>query len=333
MAEFELTRILFPDLLPWEKEGLHPLFAQLCINHRVQDLSISPVRPRLPQERLGSEPLWIVAKNWPEAVRWGARHSGPVVISVIHLTRRAAPLPFLFLERMRKRLPSNVTLVTHCPLSQRFFLEIEGMSESQTIFLPLPVGSADRRERAPGAPVTVGVLARFLSESNLHYCLNVAHYVARKNPEVHFRILGSGPLQSHLERMVKDLGLHSTQVVAGANASDVATLDCLLFTPLRGDHFIPILLAGRFGIPVLATECPGIDEFILDGQSGFLVPVNETKPMAELVLRLGSDALLRRSMGEKLSTHLSATRSAQNIAPAYEKAFFDKTYPCLFAAA
>lgn len=55
---------------------------------------------------------------------------------------------------------------------------------------------------------------------------------------------------------------------------------------------------------------------IVDGESGFVVPVNDTQAIAEKVQRLCDNKALRLSMGkraqEQLVTHFSVQQTAQN---------------------
>ena len=96
----------------------------------------------------------------------------------------------------------------------------------------------------------------------------------------------------------------------------------LLYVPLRNEHFIPVLLAGQAGIPVIASEIPGIEELVTDSKEGFIVPVNETRPMAELLLRLSGDALLRKNMGANLRKRLGENLSPEKLNSDYERLFF-----------
>ena len=51
--------------------------------------------------------------------------------------------------------------------------------------------------------------------------------------------------------------------------------------------------------PVVATKVGGNPEIVLDGETGFLAPVQDPVKLSELILRLTQDATLRKEMGEK----------------------------------
>ena len=68
--------------------------------------------------------------------------------------------------------------------------------------------------------------------------------------------------------------------------------------PARADTFpSTILEALACGVPVVASAVGGIPEQIVDGRTGFLVPVGDAHAMAEQILCLLADEGLRQNMG------------------------------------
>ncbi|HAQ39021.1 MAG TPA: hypothetical protein DCQ58_10980 [Saprospirales bacterium] len=68
-------------------------------------------------------------------------------------------------------------------------------------------------------------------------------------------------------------------------------------------------VAYAFGKPVVATNTGGFVESVEDGKSGFLVPVESPKDLAEAILRILNNASLAKEMGA-YAKHLSETRFA-----------------------
>jgi glycosyltransferase involved in cell wall biosynthesis len=62
---------------------------------------------------------------------------------------------------------------------------------------------------------------------------------------------------------------------------------------------IVILEAMASGLPVISTDCGGPRTSVLDGQTGFLTPLNDASAMAERMERLVRDPALRVRMGEE----------------------------------
>jgi glycosyltransferase involved in cell wall biosynthesis len=58
-----------------------------------------------------------------------------------------------------------------------------------------------------------------------------------------------------------------------------------------------VLEAMACGLPVVATKVDGTPEAVIDGQSGILVPPADPKRLEEALVRVLSDAPLRRRLG------------------------------------
>lgn len=60
---------------------------------------------------------------------------------------------------------------------------------------------------------------------------------------------------------------------------------------------VSITEAMACGLPVIATNLGGVSELVLDGVTGFLFPVNDSKMLAAKIMQLRSDEAMRRSFG------------------------------------
>ena len=68
--------------------------------------------------------------------------------------------------------------------------------------------------------------------------------------------------------------------------------------PTRADTFpTTVLEALACGVPVVASEVGGIPEQVVEGKTGFLVPVGDALAMAERILCLLADEVIRITMG------------------------------------
>jgi glycosyltransferase involved in cell wall biosynthesis len=103
-------------------------------------------------------------------------------------------------------------------------------------------------------------------------------------PEATLDIAGTGDYRAPLERLVKSLGLTERVKFLGF-ISEEAKLHLLrrawaslLASPKEG-WGISNLEAAACGTPVIAVNSPGIRESVIDGETGFLVPQNDTQAM------------------------------------------------------
>ena len=56
--------------------------------------------------------------------------------------------------------------------------------------------------------------------------------------------------------------------------------------------------AMAMGLPVISTNVGGLDEIVLHGKNGFIVPKDDVEALAGCLKRLGSDEKLRLRLGK-----------------------------------
>jgi colanic acid/amylovoran biosynthesis glycosyltransferase len=67
---------------------------------------------------------------------------------------------------------------------------------------------------------------------------------------------------------------------------------------------VAILEAGAAGLPVVSTRHAGIQDAVIDGETGFLVEERDIDGMANAMVALLKDKALARAMGENAREHI-----------------------------
>jgi len=112
------------------------------------------------------------------------------------------------------------------------------------------------------------------------------------------RMAGDGPLRAGLEEPAR-----RADVELLGSRSDVAELlrgsDLLVFPSLPTGEGMPGVLveAGLSGLPVVATDVPGVRTVVENGVTGIVVEVADVDAMVRAVAELVGDDELRRTMG------------------------------------
>ena len=76
--------------------------------------------------------------------------------------------------------------------------------------------------------------------------------------------------------------------------------DLFVFTPNKPEgHPLVIIEAMAAGLPIISTDQGAIIESVLDGENGFIVPVNDPPAIAEKLKLLIEDKALREKMGRR----------------------------------
>ncbi|MFA6018313.1 MAG: glycosyltransferase [Patescibacteria group bacterium] len=147
--------------------------------------------------------------------------------------------------------------------------------------------------------------------------LTVARLVERKGhekvlkamkelPDVTYTIVGDGPMKKLLEDAaerygVKDRVTFLQHVPDGKLAELYASHDIFVMpttrTKIDREGFgIVYLEAGVFGLPVVATKLPGVDEAVVDGETGILIE-DTHEALVDALKRLTTDSELRSRLG------------------------------------
>lgn len=120
--------------------------------------------------------------------------------------------------------------------------------------------------------------------------------LARQRPSLHLCIAGPpGPLLEELRGKVESLGLQSrVHLFVGISAPDVAHLLAqarLCVQPALAESMpLSVLEAGACGVPVAASDIPGHDELIIEGQTGRLFEVGNPRDCARVIAGMLDDA-------------------------------------------
>lgn len=140
--------------------------------------------------------------------------------------------------------------------------------------------------RIPGKIVTAG---RFTLQKNQKLLLDAFSDVLKEYPEASLWLYGRGELENDLRSQAEKLGILEKVHFEG-NVSDLheRIADANMFV-LPSDYeglSNALLEAMMMGIPCVATDCAGCDEYIRDHENGLLVPVGDRKAMAEAMKEL-----------------------------------------------
>lgn len=104
----------------------------------------------------------------------------------------------------------------------------------------------------------------------------------------HYRVVGEGPERARLERMSNSLGLDGRVTFAGAIAHHevrgaLTQSDVFVMPSFREAFGIAYLEAMAMGRIAIGVKGQGPAQFIRDGETGFLVPPNDSRALADLL--------------------------------------------------
>jgi glycosyltransferase involved in cell wall biosynthesis len=119
-------------------------------------------------------------------------------------------------------------------------------------------------------------------------------------PTAQFWIMGRGPLEAELRRTAEQGGFVNNVRFAGfrRDAADVMNALDLLCVPSRREPCALVYVeAALLAKPIVACRAGGAPESIADGQTGLLVPVNDSPAIAAAVLAMLQDRGFAQRLG------------------------------------
>ena len=284
-----------------------------------RDEGVATIPVRIPN--LTNRWPWLTFRCWRRAmIRAGLRHcaqNGAPDIVHAHFSRPAGMTALA----IARRIGATAVLTEH---SGPFSTQIDGpfhrretrevMCEMDAIAAVSPSLRAAIRKEFPGTPVEV--LGNVVDESRFIPALRpsgeppsflfVGGLVPEKgvsdlieasallktisNREWRVKIAGAGPLRTGLEAQVRAAGLQDRVDFLGPlcreEVADHMRRATAFVLPSRGESFgVVVIEAMACGVPVIATRCGG-PEWIVEADSGFLVPVGSPREIAQAMSRL-----------------------------------------------
>ena len=115
-------------------------------------------------------------------------------------------------------------------------------------------------------------------------------------------IIGDGPCEHDLKGQAIRLGIVDRVKFMGFISDKkkfqiLAVSDCFVLPSLHEGFGLVFLEAMVCGLPVVTTNNGGQSEFLRDGKTGFLIPVDNTELLVERIMLLISDPVMREQMG------------------------------------
>lgn len=152
--------------------------------------------------------------------------------------------------------------------------------------------------------VVIGMVAAFRPVKGHIYLVKAVAEVVRKYPNIQLVVVGYKDTEYYQEvaKLIRNLGMEDHVICLG----DRKDIPRLLFTfdifalPSESEGFSNALIeAMAAGRPTVATHTGGNAEAVIDGITGFLVPPKDHTALAEAIVKLLENPVLRDSMGQE----------------------------------
>jgi glycosyltransferase involved in cell wall biosynthesis len=143
---------------------------------------------------------------------------------------------------------------------------------------------------APNTPV-IGHIGRLAEEKNLTFLAGAVARALAARPQAHCIIGGDGDLRTALEALFSQASLaervHFLGMIEGERLVDCyAAMDAFVFASHSETQGLVLTEALAASVPVIAVTAPGVEDVLVDGRSGILLPRDDAAEFAAAIERL-----------------------------------------------
>lgn len=141
----------------------------------------------------------------------------------------------------------------------------------------------------PESAYIVGMVGRISEQKAPDVFVKAARKIKDAIPDAFFIIVGDGPDQTEIEKMISDLGLKDSFLITGwvNNPIDYLALFDVAVLCSRWEG-LPLVVPEYFAAkkPVVCTRIDAVDDMIEDGVNGFVVDIDNAEFIVQKVLEL-----------------------------------------------
>ena len=170
----------------------------------------------------------------------------------------------------------------------------------------------------------LAVISRLEAVKRVDDILNALHTLITEGLDVSTVIAGYGPMRADLERCIIRLGIEERVRLLGWCPHAPSLLMAADATVLASEkEGIPrsLIEAMALGKPVVATDVLGTQELVVDGETGFLVPLGDTRRLADRIAEVLRDDNLAGRFGragyDRMLAEFDDRRIAERLAARY----------------
>ncbi len=189
-----------------------------------------------------------------------------------------------------------------------------------------PDGSAVRRELGltPDQPV-IGTVAHFSAHKGQIYLIQAMARLVKRIPDVCCLLVGAGKGEAQLRSLIAELGLEEYVRLLGYRhdgAGLMRAMDVAVLPSLREGLGIVLIEAGLLGRPAVASDIDGINEVIVDGETGILVPPADADALAVAIEALLEDRAWARQLGRQARARMEEIFTLDAMADRAEAVYY-----------
>jgi glycosyltransferase involved in cell wall biosynthesis len=180
-------------------------------------------------------------------------------------------------------------------------------------------GSAIRERYLSGGVSRLVLFAgRLVRQKDLPNLIHAIPSVLRQHPDTFFLLVGSGSEEVAARQLAEALGVAEAMAFVGAVpyaqiSAYFAACDLFVLPSVYEGNARVLAEAAASAKPVVATDVSGTQDTVIEGETGYIVPVGQPKALAEGIIHLLDDPARLAEMGRRAREHILALYDEQRL--------------------
>lgn len=173
-----------------------------------------------------------------------------------------------------------------------------------------------------GACFNFLTVSRVLPLKRIELQIKALAIIAGDHPEARLHVVGDGPYVDELQSIAVSAGVADQIIFHGRKTGlDLGVFylecDCFMLTSDYEGWGMVVVEAATAGLPIIMTDVGCAEEFIVDEESGLVVPINDTEAIAAAMKRIATETTLRQKLSLGTKHALDSLESFDTIITRY----------------
>jgi N-acetyl-alpha-D-glucosaminyl L-malate synthase BshA len=173
----------------------------------------------------------------------------------------------------------------------------------------------------PNGEKVIVHVSNFRPVKNATQVVEVFHRLRQDDLPVRLLLVGDGPDRASAERRARELDVYDDIRFLGKQdpVEEILSIADVFLMPSGSETFgLAALEAMACEVPVVASDIGGLPELVINGETGFLCPLNDIDAFTERTRQLLTDDELQSTMATAALERARGTFHVDQIVPQYE---------------
>jgi glycosyltransferase involved in cell wall biosynthesis len=221
----------------------------------------------------------------------------------IYLEAQVIPATYVYMaEQVAAGVYRNTPMAVVSESTRQELIGL-GFPPENIVIVPNAVNTrtyAPSADGVHGKPM-IGHLGRLKKYKSVDHLLRAFQIVVKDIPDAQIKIVGDGDYRSDLEALARELGVSGQVEFTGylSQAEKVRHLNQMSVAvncSAKEGWGLTVIEANACGVPVVASDVPGLRDSVIDGKTGLLYEFGNIEQLAEKITLILRDRNLRNRM-------------------------------------